>query len=94
MGLFSGFTGGSARVTPMEFHDKVRSSLASKGLSHRDIEQVESVVQLPLDEAGSRRGLDRHEVEQTVAYLHENRHEHSLTDHQISIVDEVLHENL
>lgn len=78
----------------MEFHDKVRGDLSSKGLSHRDIEQVESVVRLSLDEAGSQRGLDRHEVGQVMDYLHKNRHEHSLTDHQISIVGETLEEHL
>lgn len=78
----------------MEFHDKVRSDLASKGLSHRDIEHVESVVRLSLDETGSQRGLDRHEVDQVVEHLHNNRHEHSLTDHQVAIVDEVLREHL
>lgn len=93
MGLFTGFTGGS-RVTPMEFRTKVRSSLATHGLSHRDIEHVEGVVQLSLDEAGSQRGLDRHEVDQVVDYLHNNRHEHSLSDHQIEAVKTVLHAHL
>ncbi len=81
-------------MTPTEFRTKVRESLSTHGLSHRDIEHVESVVQLSLDEAGSQRGLDRREVDQVVKYLHDNRHEHSLSDHQIKSVETVLHAHL
>lgn len=81
-------------MTPQEFRTKVRSSLSEHGLDHRDIEHVESVVQLSLDEIGSQRGLDRHEVDQVVDYLHANRHEHSLSDHQIETVKKVLHDHL
>lgn len=78
----------------MEFHDKVRTSLRDRGLSHRDIEQLEGVVKLSMDESGIRRGLDRHEAAVAVAELRHNRDAHELSDHQIDIVEKTFEEHL
>ncbi len=88
MGIFA--FDSSRRITPSEFHDKVRAGLLAAGLSHRDVEQVEDVVRLSLDEAGSQRGLDRREVAQVVAYMHKHRSDHGLSEHQIDTVEEVF----
>lgn len=89
MGLFSTFSAPKS-VSPTEFHDHVRTALRDKGLSMRDVDHVTQVAKLGLDESGSYRGLDRHEIDQTVQVLRDNRGDHSLTDHQIDAVDEVL----
>jgi hypothetical protein len=94
MGLFSGFPGSSSRITPLEFHDKVRVSLRNRGLTHDDIQELEGVVKLSLEESGIRRGLDRHEVDAAVAQLRQNRHTHRLSDDQIDIAEEVMNEHL
>lgn len=89
MGLFSAF-GTPRAVSPTEYHDKVRHILREKGLSERDVDHVTQVVQLGLEESGSHRGLDRHEIEQVIRVLRENRDAHSLTGEQIEVVEEVL----
>ncbi len=94
MGIFSSFSASSNSISPMEFRNKVRSSLKERGLSHRDIEQLESVVKLSLEESGMRRGLDRREVDQAVVELRQNRNAHGLSDHQIDITEEVLKKHL
>jgi hypothetical protein len=89
MGLFSTFSA-PKNVSPTEFHSKVRTALRDKGLSERDVDHVAQVARLGLDESGSHRGLDRHEIDQTVKVLRENRDAHDLSDHQIDAVDEVF----
>lgn len=93
MGLFSTFSAPKS-VSPTEFHSKVRTALRDKGLSERDVDHVTQVARLGLDESGSHRGLDRHEVDQTIKVLRDNRDAHSLSDHQIDAVDEVLKRHL
>lgn len=93
MGLFSTFSAPKS-VSPTEFHDRVRTALRDKGLSGRDVDHVTEVVKLGLDESGSHRGLDQHEIDQTIQALRENRGDHSLSDHQIDTVDEVLRSHL
>lgn len=93
MGLFSTFSS-SKSVSPTEFHDKVRTTLRSRGLSERDVDHVSQVAKLGLDESGSFRGLDKREVDQTIQMLREHKSSHSLSDHQIDTVDEVLKSHL
>ncbi|MBP9728425.1 MAG: hypothetical protein KBD27_03540 [Candidatus Moranbacteria bacterium] len=88
MGLFSGF--GTSAVSPTEYRDKVRRMLREQGLSERDVDHVTQVVQLGLEESGSHRGLDRHEIEQVIRVLRENRDAHSLTNEQIETVEKAL----
>ena len=93
MGLFSGF-GAQKRVTPTEFHDKVRGALRTEGLSHRDVDHVSQIIELGINESGSHRGLDHHEIDQAIKTLRENRDAHSLSHDQIETVDRVLREHL
>ena len=89
MGLF--FT--AKKVSAQDFKN-VRSMLLSKGLSHREIEEVAMLAQGALDEIGRERGMDRREIEQLCHTLRTNREAHSLADHQIDIVEEVLKKKL
>lgn len=93
MGLFSAFSTPRS-VSPTEFHNKVRSALRTKGLSERDVDHVAQVVGLGLEESGSHRGLDRHEIDQAIKFLRENRESHSLSNQQIDTVEEVLKAHL
>lgn len=93
MGLFS-FFGSSKNISPTEFREKVRMALRRKGLSERDVDHVAQVVELGLKESGSQRGLDTRELDEVIKVLKENRDAHSLSSHQIDIVEEVLKEYL
>jgi|GEM_PF-6107418 len=92
MGLFSGF--GTKKVSATEFHNKVRSALRDEGLSHRDVDHVAQLVELGINESGVQRGLDSHEIGQTIKNLHSNRDAHSLSKEQIQKVEEVLRSHL
>ncbi len=78
----------------MEFHNKVRGTLRSRGLSERDVDHVSQVVGLGLEESGSHRGLDHNEIDQAIRSLRDNRDSHSLSGDQIDTVDEVLRSHL
>lgn len=93
MGLFSAFSTPRS-VSPTEFHNKVRSTLRDRGLSERDVDHVTQVVGLGLEESGSHRGLDRREIDQAIKTLHDNKESHSLSNHQIDTVEEVLKAHL
>jgi hypothetical protein len=92
MGLFSGLA--PKRVSATEFHNKVRSTLRDEGLSRRDVDHVSQIVELGINESGNHRGLDHHEIDQTIKTLRENRDAHSLSHDQIDTVDRVLREHL
>lgn len=95
MGLFSLMgSGGGKKITPQEFKRDIRSELYSKGLSHRDIDHVAQVADGSLFEPGRYRGIDRREKEQIIKTLRDNKSSHTLSDHQIDLVDETLSHEL
>lgn len=88
-----GFFAPSPKVTPDEWK-KVRARLLGRGLSQRDVDDVEAVVSQALRETGSGRGIDKREVKEIIAYLKRDRGSHDLSDEQIERVEDALEDKL
>lgn len=82
-----GFFAPTPKVAGYEW-EKVRSRLLSRGLSSRDVEDVEALVK----KFG--RGVDRGEIREIANHLRRHRGGHDLTDEQISKVEDALADEL
>lgn len=85
MGLFF-----PKKMTPHDFNNGVRSTLLSRGLTHREIDRLSETADAALNEPGSGRGMDKREKEQLVHLLKKHRADNHLSDRDIQIIDETL----
>lgn len=88
MGFF--FSDTPKRVNLEEFK-KVRAHLASSGMSHQEIDKVENIFHGDLNEANNnQKGIDAKELDQTIKWMKENRHNHNLSDKDMKLVEETM----
>lgn len=94
MGLFD-FNDSRPRVTPHEFKEKVRGELYGKGLTHKELDQIEGMFVGDMHEGRpSERGVDADEITHRMNWLRENKHTHTLSDEQIGHVEEAMRKHL
>ncbi len=89
MGLFSP----TAKITPREWR-KIRDRLDDRGLSKRNIDDVEAVMQQALHERGRSWSVDKKEAEEIITYLRRELGSHNLSEREIALVEEVFAEEL
>lgn len=82
-----GFFAPTPQVTDDEWR-KVRSRLLARGLSSRDVNDLETVIK----KFG--RGIDRKEIRNVVNHLKRHRGSHDLSDEQIERVEDALEDKL
>lgn len=83
-----------SHVTRDEFHNKVKAELHAKGFNHKELEQLEGYFHGSLHEEGSQKGIDKHEVERTVAWLRDNKEDHRFSDHQLDHIEHAMRKHL
>ncbi len=76
-------------ITRNEFRD-IKSKLHSVGLSWRDIREVEEIFQSNLHEKGMQKGIDLHEVGETLDWMKDNMNKHRLERSKIDKIEEVF----
>lgn len=88
------FLFGKPSVSENEFK-RIKSSLRQKGLSRRDVKEVEKVFHGHIEEAEpSQKGIDKKEAEDGIKWLRENKDSHTLSDSQINTVEEELKKSI
>ena len=93
MGIF--FDDNKPKVTDDEWRKQVRYALSGRGLNEREINFVEMIFYGDFHEKRYEdKGLQADEIERGIKMLKEKRNLHTLTDKQISIVEEELMKKL
>jgi uncharacterized protein YpmB len=82
------------RVTPKEFK-KVRSELASEGLSKKKRDRVEGLLDSDMNEKRKvEQGISEDEIDEKIEYMKAHKNIHGLTDKEIEEVDKALRKRL
>ena len=89
MGLFWGDP--KPHVSKREFEKYVRSELRAHHFTHKEIDFVEGIFNGDMNESAERdRGVDSTELAQQISWLKAHKSNHSLSDEQINLIDEVM----
>lgn len=82
-----------SKITPLDFKN-IRNTLFQKGLTHRELDELEQIATGSLFESGENRGMDRHEADQLVDTLRRHKSSHAFSDHQIDLISEAFAKHL
>jgi len=86
------FGSAKPRITEEEFK-KVRSDLASRGMSENKRDQVETLFSGDMNEtvtAEHPKGIEKDELEMRIKWLRENKGKHYFSDKEIDMVEAVM----
>ena len=72
----------------------MRDRLKDRGLSERNMDDVDAIAQQAMKEKGSSWGIDKKEAAGIIKYLREDRDNHDLTESEIDKVEEAFGEML
>lgn len=74
-------------VSGKEF-GKMIESLHSKGFDQHQVDKVKTMFHGDMYEAKSEAGIDRVEADRAFQWMHENKHVHGFSDHQMATLQE------
>lgn len=78
----------------MEFHEKVRSALATKNFSLHERNKIESMFVGDMAETGIEKGIDKKEVDNRIQWMKKNKRMHGLSDEKIETLKKELYKHL
>lgn len=82
-------------VSEREMRDDVRSTLYSKGLKERELNEVAMIFRADLSEREeSQKGIDVYELEQGIIWMRKHLDMHHLSSSEIDTVESVLKSHL